>query len=62
MIEKYRALLAKYYAAEDETAIELVKELQIAEERLKFLSALETAGVDNWTGYDDAILILKGSS
>lgn len=36
---------------------ERLEELEGAEQRL---SALEAAGVDNWSGYDHAMSILRG--
>lgn len=36
---------------------ERLEELEAAEKRL---SALEAAGVDNWSGYDHAMSILRG--
>jgi len=40
--------------------VEMVKELEEAKEEVKFLDALEAAGVDNWVGYEEAKEALNG--
>lgn len=36
------------------------KEYKFLLEESRFLACLESAGVDNWSGYDDAILMCYG--
>ena len=43
----------------NELAIKAEKELDYLNEKDRFLSALEAAGVDNWGGYEIAYDILK---
>lgn len=50
---EYNDLIAKV-ARLEKTVAKLEKQLKDAEDDNLFLEALESAGVDNWGGYDEA--------
>lgn len=51
IVSKFDQLLSLLNAEENELAIELRAEIEDAFESSLFLTHLEDAGVDNWSGY-----------
>ncbi|WFZ78549.1 hypothetical protein MQM1_067 [Aeromonas phage vB_AsaP_MQM1] len=63
LLKKFGELLAHLNSEENELAAEFRKELEShiddAEDDAEWLSALESAGVDNWEGYEFALDIRR---
>lgn len=54
IVAKFKELLSHLNSEENEMALELLSELKEAENNLHWLDCLDSAGVDNWDGYEIA--------
>lgn len=53
LVQRFETLLSHLNSEDNDMAQDFGQALQIAEERLEKLDALEAGGVDNWSGYGD---------
>lgn len=54
IVKQFEHLLSHLNAEENDSALSLLSELKEAQDRLHWLDCLEGAGVDNWSGYEEA--------
>ena len=53
--QRFETLLSHLNSEENGMALDLLQAIEVADERLDKLDRLEAFGVDNWSGYGDAM-------